>query len=281
MAGLPYLDTQITEEMALDHNLMRNVLEAEAPKYPPGRGTGYHTFTYGWLVDQIVRHADEKHRGIGQFFREEIAQPNGIDFHIGLSSSEKHRVARVTANSFADFLSEIWHNPQSAFFALKFLTLDKNHPMVKSATNPSWMDIIHTTNVNNPEQHAMEQAAVLGIGNARSLASIFSLLVTGRLVGQETLALLNKPVINETDYVVDVPTIKGHGFFYYPMEGSEGHYIIGHTGHGCQQITFDMKNQVSFAYVTNALKASGYLGCRTYARIHTAIYDSIARNVQV
>lgn len=56
---------------------MRNVLEAEAPKYPPGRGTGYHTFTYGWLVDQIVRHADEKHRGIGQFFREEIAQPNG------------------------------------------------------------------------------------------------------------------------------------------------------------------------------------------------------------
>lgn len=48
--------------------------------------------------------------------------------------------------------------------------------MVKSATNPSWMDIIHTTNVNNPEQHAMEQAAVLGIGNARSLASIFSLV---------------------------------------------------------------------------------------------------------
>lgn len=76
-SGLPYLDAQISEEMALDHNLMRGVLEAEAPKYPPGRSTGYHAFTYGWLADQIVRHTDEKHRGIGQFLREEIAKPNG------------------------------------------------------------------------------------------------------------------------------------------------------------------------------------------------------------
>ncbi|VDO65873.1 unnamed protein product [Heligmosomoides polygyrus] len=268
MSGLPYLDAQISEEMALDHNLMRGVLEAEAPKYPPGRSTGYHAFTYGWLADQIVRHTDEKHRGIGQFLREEIAKPNGIDYHIGLNSSEEHRVARVTLPTVAGFLSEMWYDPKSVAQAVGYFTSNKNHPLVRSTDNPSWLDIIYKSTVNSPEQHAMEQPAVLGIGNARSLASVFSL---------KTIALLNKPVINETDYALGVLTAKGHGFFYYPMEGSEKHLIIGHSGHGCQQVMFDTKNQIAFAYVSNGLKAGVYDRCRTYYRVHKAVYDSLAR----
>lgn len=43
-----------------------------------GTKSGYHAITYGWLVDQIVRRADPLKRGIGRFFREEIAVPYGI-----------------------------------------------------------------------------------------------------------------------------------------------------------------------------------------------------------
>lgn len=71
------MDTEITEEIAADHHKIREVLENETPKWEPGRGNGYHAYTFGWIVDQIVRHADEKHRGIGQFLREEIAEPYG------------------------------------------------------------------------------------------------------------------------------------------------------------------------------------------------------------
>ncbi|VDO65874.1 unnamed protein product [Heligmosomoides polygyrus] len=271
MAGLPYLDTEITEEMALDHNLMREVLESETPKFPAGKSSGYHAFTYGWLVDQVVRHTDEKRRGIGQFFREEIAKPYGIDFHIGLNSSEVYRVARVGMPRIVDLLAEMWHDPMALIQVFNYVTANK------SAGNPSWVNIIDKCTVNNPEQHAMEQPAVLGIGNARSLASIFNLLVTGRLVGAETLALLNKPVINETDYVLQLPTTKGHGFFYAPMENTDTHLIIGHSGHGCQQVTFDTKNQVAFAYVTNGMKAGVYDRCRNYFRIHKAVYDTLTR----
>ncbi|KAK6059456.1 hypothetical protein COOONC_02916 [Cooperia oncophora] len=63
--------------------------------------------------------------------------------------------------------------------------------------NPSWFDVAHKCTANDPEQHAMEQAAALGIGNARSLASIFSLLVNGRLVSERTLEYLERPVLNE------------------------------------------------------------------------------------
>ncbi|VDK68771.1 unnamed protein product [Cylicostephanus goldi] len=78
MSGLHYFDEPITKKMASKHNLMRKVIEDERPKLPPGTKFSYHTFTYGWLVDQIVRHTDKKKRGIGQFLREEITKPNGM-----------------------------------------------------------------------------------------------------------------------------------------------------------------------------------------------------------
>ncbi|KAK6048725.1 hypothetical protein COOONC_13770 [Cooperia oncophora] len=180
-AGLPYFDTPITEEMARDHNLMRKAIESETPKLPAGRSSGYHLLTYGWLADQIVRHTDEKHRGVGQYFREEIAKP-----HV-------HRLK----------------------------TLIQNSPVARAMANPSWFDVAHKCTANDPEQHAMEQAAALGIGNARSLASIFSLLVNGRLVSERTLEYLERPVLNETDYILNVNTVKGHGFFYAPLKDSD------------------------------------------------------------
>lgn len=42
-----------------------------------GTGVGYHAITIGMYMDQLVRHADPKHRSIPQFFKEEIAEPFG------------------------------------------------------------------------------------------------------------------------------------------------------------------------------------------------------------
>ncbi|VDK48725.1 unnamed protein product [Cylicostephanus goldi] len=77
MAGLYYFEEPITKEIATNHDLMKKLIENETPKFPPGTAFGYHAMNYGWLVDQIIRHTDEKKRGIGQFLREEITGPNG------------------------------------------------------------------------------------------------------------------------------------------------------------------------------------------------------------
>ncbi|RCN53492.1 hypothetical protein ANCCAN_00558 [Ancylostoma caninum] len=201
----------------------------------------------------------------------------GIDFHIGLSSSEEYRVARVSLPQLSGLLGEIWHDKRIAQQVYNFWTSDKNSPMARAISNPSWLNVVTQCTVNNPDQHFMEQAGALGIGNARSLAAIFNLFVNGRIVSEKTLSLLKKPVNNETDFVLQMHAVKGHGFFYAPLLGDETELMIGHTGHGCQQVVFDLKNKVVIAYVTNGLKAGLFDRCRTYARIQKAVYDVLQK----
>ncbi|VDN28824.1 unnamed protein product [Cylicostephanus goldi] len=52
-------------------------------------------------------------------------------------------------------------------------------------------------------------------------------------------------------------------------------FLVGHTGHGCQQVVYDLKNQVSIAYVNNGLKTGLYDLCRTYIRLQNAVYDIV------
>ncbi|VDN29405.1 unnamed protein product, partial [Cylicostephanus goldi] len=127
MAGLHYFDTPVTEEMARDHNLMRKIIEDETPKVPPGTASGYHTYTYGWLVDQIIRHTDEKKR---------------IDFHIGLDLAEEYRMARVTPLPVMEVIREIIRNPPLGIIIYNILTANKNSPFARSIANPSWADMV-------------------------------------------------------------------------------------------------------------------------------------------
>ncbi|VDP27581.1 unnamed protein product [Soboliphyme baturini] len=76
-AGLAALDEEVTLEIARDWKALSKILEKQKPYSPPGQRRIYHAFTFGWLMDQIVRRVDPQHRGIGRFFSEEIAKPHG------------------------------------------------------------------------------------------------------------------------------------------------------------------------------------------------------------
>ncbi|CAJ0602626.1 unnamed protein product [Cylicocyclus nassatus] len=254
MSGLHYFNEPITKKIATEHNLMRELIENEAPKLPPGTNFSYHALTYGWLVDQIVRHTDKKKRGIGQFLREEITEPNGIDFHIGLNLSEEYRVARIAPIKTLERLKEIFRKFRSAFMFLKYSFADKKSSVNKAVSNPSWITVSpHCCTTNDPEQHAIEQAAWLGVGNARSLAKLFDLFFNKRLIGAKMLSLLKKPVVNGTNYV-QKDVAFGHGFMYHPPVVSEGNPLIGHAGYGCQEVNFDTTNNIAISYISNGLK---------------------------
>lgn len=66
------------KEDMIDHRLMSAKFENQKPIWTPGTRTGYHVMTFGWLVDQLIRRIDPKHRSVGQFFRDEIGEPFGM-----------------------------------------------------------------------------------------------------------------------------------------------------------------------------------------------------------
>lgn len=46
-------------------------------------------------------------------------------------------------------------------------------PIARTVENPPWLEAVHSCTLNNPDYLNMEQAAALGVGNARALAKLF------------------------------------------------------------------------------------------------------------
>ena len=77
----------------LDRDAVVELLAAQEPLWQPGTRSGYHALTFGHLVGEVVRRISG--RTLGAFFRDEVATPLGLDFHIGLPVEHDERVAPV------------------------------------------------------------------------------------------------------------------------------------------------------------------------------------------
>jgi CubicO group peptidase (beta-lactamase class C family) len=92
-AGLPTWTTRLGGADLYDWEKATSLLAAQEPAWEPGTESGYHALTQGYLVGEVVRRITG--RTLGAFFREEVAEPLGADFHIGLPAEHDPRVARV------------------------------------------------------------------------------------------------------------------------------------------------------------------------------------------
>jgi CubicO group peptidase (beta-lactamase class C family) len=91
-AGLPHMPEGVTPEMMCDWGAMCAAIANHTPLWTPGTQTGYHAWTFGWLVGEIVRRADG--RSIARFAREELCDPLDIpDFYLGITDTVGRRVA--------------------------------------------------------------------------------------------------------------------------------------------------------------------------------------------
>ena len=93
MSGLAGFETPITLETLYDWDECTSLLAAQAPWWEPGTQCGYQAMTHGYLLGELVRRVTG--RSLGTFFREEVAQPLGADFHIGLDASLDARVGEL------------------------------------------------------------------------------------------------------------------------------------------------------------------------------------------
>ncbi len=95
-AGLPVIDPPLTMQEVSDSAKLSAKIAAQVPAWMPGTRHGYHALALGWYEGELIRRTDPSGRSLGQFFAEEIANPLGLDFYIGLPDSvNRDRVAHL------------------------------------------------------------------------------------------------------------------------------------------------------------------------------------------
>ena len=154
-------------------------LQMQAPYRKPGISQGYHALTFGWLVGELIRRVDG--RTVGAFFKEEIADPLNIDFHIGLAESEFERCADMLMlpreniklpGEFLKYVPNFFLPQKLKNFKAALLSGDFKEAFQER-------DEDHDNYVNSHDWRMAEIPSANGHGTAKSLATLYGILSNG------------------------------------------------------------------------------------------------------
>ncbi|HEY2356305.1 MAG TPA: serine hydrolase domain-containing protein [Phenylobacterium sp.] len=238
-AGLSGWRERITTEDLYDWEKVTALLAAQAPLWEPGTSPGYHAITQGYLVGEVVRRITG--RTLGTFFRQEIAEPLGADFHIGLPASEDDRVAELIPPPPGQGAGD---GQQTEIQAITF-----NNPGIDvSATRTrAW--------------RGAEIPAAGGTGNARSVAEIHTILANGgvakgkRFMSEAGCRKALELQIEGDDLMLGSPARFGMGFGLgggiVPLPNPADSMYWG--GYGGSLILIDMKARTTIGYAMNKM----------------------------
>jgi CubicO group peptidase (beta-lactamase class C family) len=267
-AGVPALRKTIPPGGLYDWKFMTESLAAEAPFWEPGTRHGYHALTYGFLAGEVLRRIDG--RSVGTYFREELAQPLGLDFHIGCAPELDARVAEMipappsppgVPNPFAAAAQ----NPESL--------------VGRVFANPT----LTPGAVNTRAWRAAEIPAANGHGTARGLARLYGALASdGQLGGVHVLSPAQVARANtENSYGQDevlspLPTRFGLGFMLTQtlIPFGPNPRSFGHPGAGGSIAFADPDARLGFGYVMNQMQM-GLGGDARGFRLIAEVYEAL------
>jgi len=235
-SGLPGFVAPTTLDEFYDWDLVTSRLAAQAPVFEPGTMSSYHAATYGFLAGEIVRRASG--RTVGTLLREDVFEPLGADFHIGLPPSEDTRVAEMLA---AD---------HPIVVPLEQLPLPVQLGLSNPAQDPG--------RVNTRAWRAAELPALNGHASARGVARLCAALAQGgaldgvRILSPETLARMTAIVSDRDDLLFGANPQWGMGVLHN-LIGIYGPNprTFGHSGWGGSYGCADADAQVAIGYVMN------------------------------
>lgn len=167
-AGVPQMPLDVTPERLGDWDWIVERLAEVEPYCPPDTRNTYLSYTFGWLLGEVVRRTDPLRRSFQQFVQQEICEPLGVDgFWMGLPPDLEPRVAVLHR-------TERWPSPEPG-------TLQYEAVPPRVLFNP--------TNYNSSVVHHAVIPAAGAIADARSVGRLFALLANrGELGGVRLLS---------------------------------------------------------------------------------------------
>jgi CubicO group peptidase (beta-lactamase class C family) len=238
--GVPGLPADTTPEDVCDWQKMCAVIADAEPWWEPGTKTGYHAYTFGYIVGEVVRRATGK--PISQVLREEVAGPLGIadELFFGMPESELGRLARLEdAEGSAEMLASI----------------PDDHPMFRVGPRVVWP----TAEFGNRTDVLMADIPAGCKNTARAVARMYAALlgeVDGvRLISPERLREVTAVATADVDQIVGFPIARSLG---YNVGGLGPNALdtptrFGYAGVGGSNAFADTATGVAFAFTKNRL----------------------------
>ena len=246
-AGVPGIPLDTTVEDLCDWDKMCAAIAGAELWWEPGTKVGYHAYTFGYILGEVVRRATGKR--ISAVLAEEVAEPLGVagELWFGMPAAEHHRLAPLE------------DEPGAAEMAAQMLaSMPPDLPMLRSAPIALFPNASFG---NRPDTLAADIPAG-GKTSARAIARLYAALlgeVDGvRLLSPERLREVTAVSSSGTDEVFGMPTRWGLGYSIglpdgtrdtaFGIGGVGGSFAFGDTATG---LAFGLtKNRVSPDFAT-------------------------------
>jgi CubicO group peptidase (beta-lactamase class C family) len=234
--GIP-LDTTV-EDLCNWDKMCASIADAE-PWWEPGTKIGYHAYTFGYIVGEIIRRATGK--PISQALREYVAGPLGVadEIYFGMPQSEHHRLARLEDAESAQAMPE----------------MPPDLPMFKAGP----MSLYPTAQLGNRADILSADIPAGGKTTARAIARMYAALLTTvdgvRLISPERLREATALSSSGIDAVFGMPTAWALGYSIGALGSSpqESPTTFGVGGAGGSFACGDTATGIAFAVTKNRL----------------------------
>lgn len=240
----------------LDTSRLSVSLATSKPAWDVGKIHGYHAWTIGTLIGELIKRTDPKHRTLKDFFQEEIAEPLNAEFYIGLpaSISEKRITTIEGINHPIQLLRGIKKLPRKMLFGF----LNPRSLVATSLVDPK--KFVANENFNHRPILSIEFPSGNGVGQVRAMAKIYGAFVSGEKIlglSKETLKELKKeavpPKSGYYDHVNCINIAYSLGFWkhFSGMKFGRSESSFGHPGAGGSFCFADPDERLGYAYAMN------------------------------
>jgi len=271
-AGLPGFVPPVTAAQIYDVDAIAAQLAGQELWWEPGTQSGYHALTQGNLEGEILYRITGTR--MAEWFQREIADPLGADFHMSLPASEDARVAELIPPAV---------NPTTADSPVAELVInDVAISMDSIAGRTLTSAMLDATEPQTREWRAAEIPAAGGIGNARSIARIHSMLACGgevdgvRIMSEAGARRGLEVQIDNLDQVLMTHMRHGIGFAReldgWVTSPNENTMFWGGWGGSVAIVDFDARASIS--YVMNRMDDQ-LTGDQRNQRISAAAYAAL------
>jgi CubicO group peptidase (beta-lactamase class C family) len=241
-AGVPGIPLTTTVEDLCDWDKMCAAIADQELWWEPGTQIGYHAYTFGYIVGEIVRRAARK--PISKVLVEEVSGPLGVEkeLYFGMPRSEQPRLAVLE------------DAPMPPEMMAQMAQMPPDLPMFKAAP----MSLMPNAAFGNREDTLAADIPAGGKTSARAIAKMYASLL-GKTEGvlllpAKRLKAATEVAFSGPDQVFGMPTTWGLGYSIGGLgSGQSRTSTFGVGGVGGSFACADTETGISFALTKNRL----------------------------